>query len=284
MKKFSGFKIQFERFNSFNHLINAIDKRPVNSVFENRTLASIHGSERFTATESYEQSVELIKRGYKDPMKQIKEGIGKTLVKGTRKKQKEITNVVGHMPCIPNALMGLPEFMYDVKTIKRKAKTINLVYSIGATCGVKTEHMIKGGILFLSLVYLLESEGFKVKIDLLNMSATTDKTKHVMGFSLTVKDYSTPLNVLKMCYPLVHPSMLRRTSFKHTETFPNLINKDYARAYGTTLDVKIDGIENEKGFLKQYGILKENQYYTSVTECMNIDTIDELKIKMGLSV
>jgi hypothetical protein len=279
-------KLIFEHFKNLDALLTAVNTRPLNAVYKTRKdrLASEYtgySATRDTKTINYNESVEIMKKGYSEPLKQIKQGIAKMNRDNMGEKKRVKADVVGFMPIVPNAIIGLPKTMLNVKKQPQKQKMINLVYGFSALGNVSADKLLKGGILFLSLVNQLEKEGYRIKIDLLR--CTTASEQDAIAYTVTVKEYSQPLNLLKLCYPLVHPSMLRRTSFRWCETLPDLKNTVYANGYGASLYARMDeDAKKELKFLTDNKMLKKDQIYCNVYQCFESNSIEELKSKIGL--
>jgi hypothetical protein len=278
--------IIYEHFKNLDALLTAVNTRPLNTVYKSRShsLASEftgYSAEKSTRTRNYNESVEIMKKGYSEPLKEIKQGIAKMDRDNMGEKRRIKADVIGFMPIVPNAIIGLPKTMLNVKKQPQKQKMINLVYGFSALADVSADKLLKGGILFLSLVNQLEKEGYRIKIDLLR--CTTASEKDAIAYTVTVKEYSQPLNLLKLCYPLVHPSMLRRTSFKWCETLPDLKNSFYANGYGASLYARMDeNSTRELKFLTENKLLKKDQVYVNVYQCFQSNSIEELKSKIGL--
>lgn len=275
----------YEHFKNLDALLSALDERPLNRAFVGRyELASDFKSAsalRDTKTNSFEESLEIMQKGYSEPLKQIKAGIAKFDRNSIGQKKRVTADIVGFIPIVPRAIIGRPDSMLNIKNQPQKQKMINLVYGFSALGNVSSDDLLKGGILFLSLVNQLEKEGYRIKIDLLR--CTTVNTKDAIAYTVTVKEYSQTLNLLKLCYPLVHPSMLRRTSFRWCETLPNLTNKEYSVGYGQSLYARM-GMDSKKElkFLAENKLLKKDQVYCNVYQCFQSRTIEELRAKIGL--
>jgi len=141
--------------------------------------------------------------------------------------------------------------------------------------------MITGGINFISLVNSLEKQGYSVKIDMIS-SFGTDKT--LSSMTVNVKEYGQKINLLKLTFPLVHPSMLRRVTFKWLETTLELKDKDFTRGYGIPLQhlMKYD-LESESNYLKALNVIKgENTYYCNMDTAMKSKGPDDLARTIGI--
>jgi len=102
----------------------------------------------------------------------------------------------------------------------QKQRTVCILYGISASCSESSETLKKNGIAVMKIVYRLEKLGFRVRLEVFE-SAYND-SGGLYGWRMPIKDYKQPLDILKMCFPVAHPSMLRRFSFRWLETFPNL--------------------------------------------------------------
>ena len=112
-------------------------------------------------------------------------------------------------------------------------------------------------------------------------------TKNEMAsFTINVKQHSQKLNLLKLSFPLVHPSMLRRFGFKWLETTPDIKDRTFSKGYGVILDSMFRGDSvKERRFLKDNNIVKgENVYYTTVKECYTVNRVSDLMNVMNIKL
>lgn len=131
--------------------------------------------------------------------------------------------------------MGLPDTMVNREIDPKKVKTIHIVYSPQAPWYVKGETFVRVGIVLLAAIELIEKSGISVKLDCMLYSGGAGG-EAVFGV-VQLKDYKHRLDTLKLCFPLAHPSMLRRIGFKFLETVPG-ITQDFTMGYGRNIDTK----------------------------------------------
>lgn len=281
-----GKSIFFEHFKSLDSLVETIENRQVNSVFKNRAdgLASQNKSKseyEFYQTKDYSESREFLEKGWKKPLEDLKREIVKITRESQTDRKRLYNDFMGFVPNVPNTLKGHPHTMINREKRVEKSRTIHLLYGFSAIGSTPSKDLIKGGSMFLALVNSLERDNYRVKIDILR--CTTANSSDAIGYTCTVKEYTQNMNLLKLCYPLVHPSMLRRTSFKWSETCPNITNREYARGYGVTLFVRLGkNSEQEREFLQTHNIIKKDMFYCNVYEAMECKNVNELAKKMGL--
>lgn len=280
--------VTYEAFKSLNTMLDTMEKRPPNAVFiKKETLSSqrdeTESRKSFTGTNTYADAMEIMKAGYKDPIEKMKKAILKIGQRDNYQRPRLQTDFVGFVPHVPNTVMNLPMTMLNRQKRPNKSKTIHLTYNFGATANVNTGEIIQAGINFISLVNSLEKQGYRVKIDTIFAAVTTNRGPHSLAAcTLTLKEYDQQLNLLKLAFPLVHPAMLRRVSFKWLETSPGITDKEFIHGYGTTLGVLLgNNIEKEREYLKENGMLKDS-YYTNAYEAAHAQDINALAAKMNI--
>jgi hypothetical protein len=277
-------KAYFEHFKTLNELVETIEKRPLNDVFKGKELMSKdtdkYQAKKFFHSPNYEAARDLLEKGYSDPMDEMKREILKIGKRDMATRPRSYNSMVGFQAHVPNALQGIPENMINREKRVEKAKTIHLLYGFSALGNIKPSELIKGGINFISLVNSLEKQGYRIKIDIVRCTTTAQTA---IGYTCNVKEYGHRLNLLKLCFPLVHPSMLRRISFAWCETLPNLTDNMYSHGYGASLIGRLDlNHEKEREYLKKHGIIGKGQYYCNVYQAMSAKSVNDLAEKMGL--
>ena len=78
----------------------------------------------------------------------------------------------------------------------------------------------------------IEAQGIRVNLNLI-WGVAAGNTKEVTKVRL--KSANERLNISKLAFPLVHPSMLRRLCFRYLEVAPT-VTKSYTLGYGSPLD------------------------------------------------
>jgi hypothetical protein len=279
-------KVVYENFKSIHDLLSNMEKRPMrNQAFNGKdNLASqrIEENKPWSGTTDYNQAMEIMRTGYKDPLEKMKKAILKIGQNEKANRPKLKNDFVGFIPHVPHTIMGLPMTMINKEKQVNKANTIHLIYSVSTASKVSPNDMITGGINFISLVNSLEKQGYRVKIDIISSMATN---KTLSSFSVNVKEYGQKLNLLKLTFPLVHPSMLRRIAFKWLETNLELKDKDFTAGYGTPLShlMNYDTMK-ECNYLKEHGIIKnDNTFFCTVYEAMKTKDIQSLAKTIGIT-
>lgn len=233
-----GVRVVHEYFPSIYHLLETLDSRPNNKVMESER-SSITGSKDFTGTSSYEEAKELLASGYTDILSQLTLGIKKATkaIKDIETaKSYLIEDVIGCVPIIPNYLQGLPKTMSYRKPVPKKTKTIHIIYSPAENCCTSTEEFIKAGVAILSAIRVIEKGNVSIQLDSLFTESYSESSKEYCFGLVKIKDYKDRLDLQKLCFPIAHPSMLRRIGFKFLETVPELKSTGFRGGYGRSMD------------------------------------------------
>lgn len=230
-----------EYFHSVDELLNCVTCRRNNDVMRN-----MHHSNRrieneddsdFYLTPDYLSAVRLMRKGYSDILDRVRDGMYTKVKKLTSayesRKSVPRSGIFGCVPNIQRHLMGLPDTMVNREIDPKKVKTIHIMYSPQAPWFVKGETFINAGVVLLAAIELIEKSGISVKLDCVLYSG--ERSGEAIFGVVQLKDYKYRLDTLKLCFPLAHPSMLRRIGFKFLETVPGM-TKDFTRGYGRSLD------------------------------------------------
>ncbi len=257
-------KAQIERFENITQMLTALKHRPANEVFKGHSLSSETGSEDFTRTKSYDEALSLIENGWEEPLNKIKKGVENGFKSnGTLNKSRPQTGIVGYAPCVPNAILGLPNSMIMTEKTPSKVKAVTILFMMSVNCSVDEEDIMKSGIVVLNIINDLELAGYRVKLDVEFFGAS--EGNDICSARVTVKDWRQPLDLKKLAFPIAHPSMFRRLGFRWLETYPQLKNRGYYSGYGSS-----SFRTNYQNTLKIYnesGMLDKNEYAITVYLC-----------------
>ena len=220
-------------FSSLSEFESYITNTPLNETFRWEKLASVSEGYSFTKTHSYEEATQLLKDGWSSMAQDITKKINviKNQVVDAHV-QKVLYDVVGFQASVPRYLQGIPTSMVNKKLVPVKQRVITLDKDISYNCCTTTEQIIEASVQTLQLIKKIEAQGIRVNLNLVWGTSAGD-TKEVVKIRL--KSANERLNISKLTFPLVHPSMLRRLLFRYMEVAPT-ITKSYTWGYGRPLD------------------------------------------------
>ena len=106
--------------------------------------------------------------------------------------------------------------------------------------------VVKSGIALLSALKILNLQHHNIKIDVIFKCSHEDN--EAVSFSLRVKDYSEPFNLMRLSFPIAHPAMLRVFGFRCLERIPELRYSDWTHGYGHSFTnlKEVEGISKSK--------------------------------------
>ena len=119
--------------------------------------------------------------------------------------------------------------MINKKMVPIKQKVITLNKSIDYNCCVDADQIIEESVKAMQIVKKLEAQGYRCNLNIVLGSEAGGK-QFVM--KIRIKSANEKLNVSKLAFPLVHPSMLRRLFFRFIEVYPKVTSNFVVNGYG----------------------------------------------------
>lgn len=274
-----------ERYRSIESLMRTLDSRNgKNNPAMQGNDSSKTGTKRFCGTKDYDEAVELITKGWTEKLDEIKKGFDKAVrvnTNTTQSRPRPTTGIVGYAACVPNAILGLPNSMIATERVAQKVKAVTIVYNSSVSAGWSTDEMIECGITVMKLVNKLELDGYRVRLTAEPIATTSGSD--LAQCLVDLKDWRQPLDLTKLAFPMIHPSMLRRVMFRWLETVPNLTNRGFSGGYGTPKSSE-DYEKVVKEYKEERKCLGDNDYY--LTAYMVKDEkhdIDRIMKRAGMS-
>lgn len=225
-----------ERFSGLNDFCNAMNQRPM---IKGASKASIQtGKDRleFTETHDYEEAEHIARTGDRKHADMIKEAKFQTRKKGGQWEQrnvpKVVRSVVGQRPCVPATLTGHPLNMYKRVVTKVDTPVLNLYYSYAPSCGVSTEEAVSVGTKVTEAIRSIERSGIRVN---LYAGMILEAGNQRISVFTKIKDSSKDMDIVRMAYPLIHPSYFRRHMFRWVETREELDRNLWNGGYGRVI-------------------------------------------------
>lgn len=243
-EEFVGIKTKhIHEFNSLHDFNNYIMNTPINNIFKNESLASISGNKKFTGTDSFNEAMDLFKNGWSTMAEEIELKLKATKnqiqPKTTRRSYFDVT---GFQASVPRYLQGIPTNMVNQKSVVQKQKVITFNKDISYSAFTSKEEIIDSSIKALQIIKQVEAQGIRCNLNLIwGVYAHTEM--NVMKIKL--KSANERMNISKLAFPLVHPSMLRRLLFRYEEVCPTFTKREFTIGYGFPVSSKDLQIENE---------------------------------------
>ena len=239
-------KVIFNKFNSVEEFSNWLQVTPQTAKgkeFNNSNEISDYWT-KFTGTESFDEAQNLLKYGDKVNADKITATIRKIKAqgKGNETRNSLYNSPCGFMPIVPKVLAGEPNNMLAIKKqAYRSTKVINIIYSMSCSGSVPAVEILNNSAKLVEVICQLEKNGYRVNLYAGDNARFKKQDTHT-AFIIKLKDSGKYLDPLKIAYPLVNPSFLRRHAFRWLETFPKF---DARGDYGGAMNG-----EQFRGFMK----------------------------------
>lgn len=265
-------KTEIVEYDSLHEFYNYLVETPFNDAFRWSKHSSVEGSYRFTKTSDFNEAVQLFKEGWSDMATNLVQKL-KVIENKTQPAMKPKTSlgVCGYQAVVPLYLQGVPNNMVSKKMVPIKQKVITLNKSIDYNGGVSANEIVEESIKAMQIVKKLEAQGYRCNLNLvLGSESGWGAERRQFVVKVRIKSANEKLNISKLAFPLVHPSMLRRLFFRFIEVYPNVTSSFATGGYGHPATTS----EMRKMFEGEY--LLPNFIKKDIEKINNIDDLENI--------
>lgn len=204
------------RYESVTAFVRDLENRP-----SWNDASSAHGV-GFTGTETYEEADELLLKGDKKTAGEISHKLVaiKQQLSKEAPKRRIYSTIQGCAPNVPAYIAGTPNSMINSMQKTGKTKVLTIAYNVAVSAFVTTDEMRETATQLVGAIMALEAGGTRVNLYIcVEGRGWRGKNAGQKWFvAIKIKSAGQALDTLKMCYPLIHPSMFRRHFFRWLET------------------------------------------------------------------
>ena len=232
-KKYGKTTTYIREFDSLNSFYEYITTTPLNKTFCWESLSSTTGTKKFTETQSFEEATQLFKDGWDDMAQKLTKKLKvQPNCSVASQVQKTVYDIVGFQCSVPRYLQGIPTSMVNKRLTPVKQKVVTLNKDFSYNCLISTEDIIEASIQTMQVVKKIEAQGVRVNLNII-FGIAAGNTREVV--KIRIKSANERVNISKLAFPLVHPSMFRRLGFRYIEVAPT-ITDSYKFGYGMPLN------------------------------------------------
>lgn len=230
-RRFPNYKVMVESYKSAMEVENDCKTRKITSnSFEDKSKDSFGDWE---GVNSYEEALNLLKNGYQPTVEALKEKI-RVKRNGYSKRISFQNNIVGAVPVVPLAMIGVPNNMVDMKMKPIKFKVLDIYYDMTCGAGTSSDRIIKNGQKLLGAIMDLEKQGYKFNLYAVQ-TYSSEKSADVL--TVKIKSSNQPFDLKKMSFPLTHTAFFRVIGFDwYSKTPKGTYRPAYGRALGYTMN------------------------------------------------
>lgn len=239
-----GMSYNIEEFRNLYELSKTIEGRETLPQWNRDNIYKTELEEDFHGVSSVQEAHDIMTGGYVEPLEDMVAFSKSLNTKTVEKRFKFQNSVVGFVPVVPLAILGVPNNMIDMRMKSMKTKVIELVYDCGAVCSYSAEDMKKAGKVIAEAIISLEKKNYRVslKIMLSFWSRKFDPEKQTQICLVTVKEANQPLDTKRILFPIMHPAMFRVIEFEWQQKAPG--NK-FLPCRGTGMSQAIKGNDSD---------------------------------------
>lgn len=233
-------QMQKIEFSSLEDFYKYITNTPLNDTFKFERLSSVTARESFCGTKSFEEAVELFKNGWSEMSERLSNRLKAEGKFEPTMTYRNVQSVQGYHPIVPLYLMGIPNNMITKKMVPMKQKVVTLNKSLDYSSRVKTEQIVEESIKAFRIIQKLESQNYRVNLNLVIGASGSmwNSSGEKYFIRIRLKSANEKLNISKLSFPLVHPSMLRRLYFRFIEVHPP-VSKSFLHGYGSPQSLQV---------------------------------------------
>lgn len=141
-----------------------------------------------------------------------------------------VAGVAGAYPCVPDALIGLPESMRRRVNTESDNAPISIWIPTTCSAGIDQKTLIARGVAYLAFAMALVSSGRAVELYAVAFGNGNDKAKETV---ITARIPTNPLSLSEACFALCNVSYTRRISYAAKYALNNGCNGRWPEAYAS---------------------------------------------------
>lgn len=216
-------KMYYEQFSSYDEYWRTVEMREkTNAHCSERNLENICNDASWVGIGSYEEAKKLLVNGWSEKVEYFKDRVKKEsdLIDDS-KVMKMFVNVAGFMPIVPNAIMGLPNAMLDLRQDKKKQRVIKFLITMNRSCGYESKEIIEKMAKVVAHISVLERHGYRCRIELFGSfhdGGSCEKT--IACHSVLLKSENQLFDIKRMAFPIAHSAMQRVFGFAWENSLP----------------------------------------------------------------
>ncbi len=218
-------------FDSIKEFCDYIQNTPTNKAFEKKYLQSQEEDSYMTnwsGSESFKEALDMCIHGWTFGAKELNDKFKLAEMNKDTQVQmtyKNILSICGYQAIVPLYLQGVPNNMVNKKMVPIKQKVITINKALSCSASVGAETLKQESIKCFQIIKKIEASGIRVNLNLLI------STGHVC-VKIRLKSANEKLNISKLAFPLIHPSMFRRLYFRFVEVYPTIPKNFGLGSYG----------------------------------------------------
>lgn len=265
-------KVMIESYASANSVVDELESREVTDHRFHKDPYEENGS-GFTGVKDRAEAMKLLREGYQPSVDLFKQAVRiKAKGRADDKRYKFHDDVIGFVPIVPSAIMGLPKSMRNGSMTQIKLKVLDIYYDMTASCGTDFKDIIAAGNKMVSAVIALEKQGYRFNLYSIQ---SYSENKDVDILCVKVKGANQLLDLKRMSFCMSHSGFFRGVGFDWYSKCPKA---KYRSGYGRALGYSHQMPEIDAAFKRMFG---KGSVYFSCKEVIEEDPEHIRKVLTG---
>ena len=232
-----GRDLYFENYVNYDEFLRTVLDRDENNNHDSEyKLKETIGSKSWSGVSSVDEAKELLMNGWNKEIETLKKTFNsdfKTMQ--SRQVNKRFNDVVGFMPIVPNAIIGLPISMINTRKEVKKQKVLRFLVDATKACRYDYDEIVEKMSKILAVIANFEKSGYRCKIEILETFSQPDERKTIIGFSIPVKNETQLFDIKRLAFPIIHSAMSRVFGFSWQASLPLEYKKTSSKNLGKSL-------------------------------------------------
>lgn len=224
--RFGGAKksLYYEQFSSYEEYARVVEEREkANSHDRDMSLEHICDDSDWVGAKSFEEAKGLLMNGWDASVEELKKGVAREMDMAENKRAvKEFPDVVGYMPIVAKAVMGLPDCMLNQRKEIKKTKVVKFLVAMNRASRYSSQSIIDKMSRILARIALLEKSGYRCRIEIFGSfhSGKERGSRTIACHSVMVKSEMQPFDMRRLAFPIAHSAMQRCFGFAWENSLP----------------------------------------------------------------
>lgn len=264
----------FRRFESIKAFAEYCNKGTVQKPFVDHQSSQSSDDFSFYGTKNYSVADMKLLFGDHELLRKIEQsGVYETEAKVHKymNRRQFVAAHVGFMPHVSNYVAGAPNAMINMRNVRVPQPVITIGYNTAVSGGISADEIITATCQMVSAIIILEAKGYRVNFYAVDHDRTIDGN---VGYAVKVKTSGQHLDLLKMAYPMAHPSMNRRHKFRFEEVTPK-VPSSFVYGYGCPVSYESE----MKNFFSRNGMKFDKILCFDMISGLNAEQIIDLICK-----
>lgn len=217
-------RLYYEQFSDYAEYARIVEERErENPHDKERSIERICSDSAWVGAKSFEEAKGLLMNGWDAKVEELKSGFAKEVSLAESKKTvKEFSDMIGYMPIVPRAVMGLPDCMLNQRKETKKSKVVKFMVVMNRSGRYGSDDVIKKMSKILARIALLERSGYRCRIEAFGSFHDGKESGKgtIVCHSVMLKNEMQPFDIKRLAFPIAHSAMQRCFGFAWENSLP----------------------------------------------------------------